>query len=157
MSHETITHQPLLKQAALQIAAGGSAGFVEVCIMHPLDLVKTRLQIQTKGTNNASAPNSVRHCIAQQQNRSIKVWDLSGVLQWRLWLLQKNVPQRGIAGLVERYCSADSGRNPEESHQIRLLRAVQTILYVRSWQGITVGKCFTCWNAYSYHQQLLTS
>lgn len=38
----------LLKQAALQIVAGGSAGFVEVCIMHPLDLVKTRLQIQNK-------------------------------------------------------------------------------------------------------------
>lgn len=40
----------LLKQAALQIVAGGSAGFVEVCIMHPLDLVKTRLQIQNKKT-----------------------------------------------------------------------------------------------------------
>lgn len=38
----------ILKQAALQIVAGGSAGFVEVCIMHPLDLVKTRLQIQNK-------------------------------------------------------------------------------------------------------------
>lgn len=38
----------LLKQAALQILSGGSAGFVEVCIMHPLDLVKTRLQIQNK-------------------------------------------------------------------------------------------------------------
>lgn len=48
---------PLLKQAALQITAGGSAGFVEVCIMHPLDLVKTRLQIQTKGS--AATPNAV--------------------------------------------------------------------------------------------------
>lgn len=35
-----------LKQAARQIGAGGSAGFVEVCIMHPLDLIKTRLQMQ---------------------------------------------------------------------------------------------------------------
>ncbi|CAG9801327.1 unnamed protein product [Chironomus riparius] len=34
-------------QACMQTAAGGSAGFVEVCIMHPLDLIKTRLQIQT--------------------------------------------------------------------------------------------------------------
>lgn len=32
----------------MQIVAGGSAGFVEVCIMHPLDVVKTRLQIQSK-------------------------------------------------------------------------------------------------------------
>ncbi|XP_071441880.1 mitochondrial 2-oxodicarboxylate carrier [Hetaerina americana] len=38
----------LAKQAAIQIASGGSAGFVEVCIMHPLDLVKTRFQIQSK-------------------------------------------------------------------------------------------------------------
>lgn len=38
----------MLKILALQTASGGSAGFVEVCIMHPLDLVKTRLQIQNK-------------------------------------------------------------------------------------------------------------
>ncbi|KAB0799192.1 hypothetical protein PPYR_07072 [Photinus pyralis] len=41
----------VLKQAALQTAAGGSAGFTEVCIMHPLDLIKTRLQIQTVKPN----------------------------------------------------------------------------------------------------------
>lgn len=55
----------LLKQAALQIVAGGSAGFVEVCIMHPLDLVKTRLQIQNKRsigsnvTSTSTATNQV--------------------------------------------------------------------------------------------------
>ncbi|XP_067011800.1 mitochondrial 2-oxodicarboxylate carrier [Anabrus simplex] len=38
----------LLKQAAMQIGAGGSAGFVEVCIMHPLDVVKTRMQLQSR-------------------------------------------------------------------------------------------------------------
>ena len=37
-----------MKQAAIQIGAGGSAGFVEVCIMHPMDLIKTRLQLQVK-------------------------------------------------------------------------------------------------------------
>lgn len=54
----------LLKQAALQIVAGGSAGFVEVCIMHPLDLVKTRLQIQNKksvGPNVAATSNQVKN------------------------------------------------------------------------------------------------
>ncbi|XP_056648216.1 mitochondrial 2-oxodicarboxylate carrier [Diorhabda sublineata] len=40
-----------LKEGAIQIGSGGSAGFVEVCIMHPLDLVKTRLQIQSKSTD----------------------------------------------------------------------------------------------------------
>lgn len=48
MSSKVKEPPSLLKQAAMQITAGGSAGFVEVCIMHPLDLVKTRLQIQTK-------------------------------------------------------------------------------------------------------------
>ncbi|CAH0560951.1 unnamed protein product [Brassicogethes aeneus] len=36
----------ILKESCIQIGSGGSAGFVEVCIMHPLDLVKTRLQLQ---------------------------------------------------------------------------------------------------------------
>ena len=37
-----------LKEAAIQIGSGGSAGFIEVCIMHPMDLVKTRFQLQVK-------------------------------------------------------------------------------------------------------------
>ncbi|KAG0723644.1 Mitochondrial 2-oxodicarboxylate carrier [Chionoecetes opilio] len=38
-----------LKVVAINLAAGGSAGFTEICIMHPLDVVKTRFQIQTTG------------------------------------------------------------------------------------------------------------
>ncbi|CAD5228351.1 unnamed protein product [Bursaphelenchus xylophilus] len=34
-----------LKEAFQQITAGGSAGLVEVCVMHPLDVMKTRLQL----------------------------------------------------------------------------------------------------------------
>lgn len=37
---------PLWKDSLMQIAAGGTAGFVEICIMHPLDVVKTRFQFQ---------------------------------------------------------------------------------------------------------------
>ncbi|KAL3116023.1 hypothetical protein niasHT_007323 [Heterodera trifolii] len=33
------------KEAGRQFVAGGTAGMVEVCLMHPLDLVKTRLQM----------------------------------------------------------------------------------------------------------------
>lgn len=36
----------LLKQAGMQCFSGGTAGFIEICIMYPLDLVKTRLQLQ---------------------------------------------------------------------------------------------------------------
>ncbi|XP_003374481.1 coatomer subunit beta [Trichinella spiralis] len=36
-----------IKDGVFQIAAGGSAGFLEVCLMQPLDLVKTRFQVQS--------------------------------------------------------------------------------------------------------------
>lgn len=49
MTHIEIAHKPsLLKEAIIQIGAGGSAGFVEACIMHPMDLIKTRFQLQIK-------------------------------------------------------------------------------------------------------------
>lgn len=50
MTHKTT--DSLLKAAVIQIGAGGSAGFIEVCIMHPMDLVKTRFQLQVKTTNS---------------------------------------------------------------------------------------------------------
>lgn len=55
----------LLKQATLQIVSGGSAGFVEVCIMHPLDLVKTRFQIQSKmmSPNDPHYYTSIADCM----------------------------------------------------------------------------------------------
>lgn len=37
---------PFWKDCLMQITAGGSAGFIEICIMHPLDVVKTRFQFQ---------------------------------------------------------------------------------------------------------------
>lgn len=55
----------LWKMAAMQSAAGGSAGFIEICLMHPLDLIKTRLQIQKSG-GSASDPHhytSIVDCI----------------------------------------------------------------------------------------------
>lgn len=39
-----------LRQAGLQIVSGGFAGFVEICLMHPLDIAKTRLQMQVTGS-----------------------------------------------------------------------------------------------------------
>jgi len=47
--------------AAMQIAAGGSAGFVEVCLMHPLDLVKTRFQIQ-RGPDDPNRYKNLADC-----------------------------------------------------------------------------------------------
>lgn len=50
MSQRKSSSSPFtLKVVAINLAAGGSAGFTEICIMHPLDVVKTRFQIQTTG------------------------------------------------------------------------------------------------------------
>lgn len=45
-----------VREASHQIIAGGSAGLVEICLMHPLDVVKTRFQIQS----GASDPNNYK-------------------------------------------------------------------------------------------------
>ncbi|XP_019874771.1 mitochondrial 2-oxodicarboxylate carrier [Aethina tumida] len=56
----------VLKEAAIQIGSGGSAGFVEVLIMQPLDLVKTRLQIQTvKDKNDPRYYKGIFDCFAK--------------------------------------------------------------------------------------------
>lgn len=48
--------------ALMQITAGGSAGFVEVCLMHPLDLIKTRFQIQ-RGPDDPTRYTSMLDCV----------------------------------------------------------------------------------------------
>ena len=42
----TLTLTLTLTQGLCQLGAGGCAGFIEVALMHPLDLVKTRFQVQ---------------------------------------------------------------------------------------------------------------
>jgi solute carrier family 25 2-oxodicarboxylate transporter 21 len=52
---------PFWTDCLMQIGAGGTAGFVEICVMHPLDVVKTRFQVQ-KG-NSASNYTSIADCL----------------------------------------------------------------------------------------------
>lgn len=40
MSNDQKNIQPFIKNCLMQITAGGSAGFIEICIMHPLDVIK---------------------------------------------------------------------------------------------------------------------
>jgi len=42
---------PYWKNGLMQVASGGSAGFIEICTMHPLDVVKTRFQFQSDKTS----------------------------------------------------------------------------------------------------------
>ncbi|CAL8273360.1 unnamed protein product [Merluccius merluccius] len=51
----------LVREASHQIVAGGSAGLVEICLMHPLDVVKTRFQIQ-RGTSDPNSYKSLGDC-----------------------------------------------------------------------------------------------
>ncbi|EDW78447.1 uncharacterized protein Dwil_GK16434 [Drosophila willistoni] len=56
------------KRAVFQVMAGGSAGFLEVCIMQPLDVVKTRIQIQASPVSAAVSEvhyNGVFDCFAK--------------------------------------------------------------------------------------------
>uniref|UniRef100_A0A3B5KGH7 Mitochondrial 2-oxodicarboxylate carrier n=1 Tax=Takifugu rubripes TaxID=31033 RepID=A0A3B5KGH7_TAKRU len=51
----------MLREASHQIIAGGSAGLVEICLMHPLDVVKTRFQIQ-RGSSDPNSYKSLGDC-----------------------------------------------------------------------------------------------
>ncbi|CAI8044572.1 Mitochondrial 2-oxodicarboxylate carrier [Geodia barretti] len=53
-----------LRRSARHIIAGGSAGFVEVCCMQPIDVVKTRFQIQGV-TSDPSRYTSILDCITR--------------------------------------------------------------------------------------------
>ncbi|XP_059812624.1 mitochondrial 2-oxodicarboxylate carrier [Hypanus sabinus] len=57
----TAGNQNFLREASHQTVAGGSAGLVEICLMHPLDVVKTRFQIQ-RGKGDANSYKSLGHC-----------------------------------------------------------------------------------------------
>ncbi|XP_030341134.1 mitochondrial 2-oxodicarboxylate carrier isoform X2 [Strigops habroptila] len=50
-----------LQEASHQVVAGGSAGLVEICLMHPLDVVKTRFQIQ-RGKTDPTGYKSLGDC-----------------------------------------------------------------------------------------------
>ena len=40
----------------MQIVSGGSAGLIEATIMHPLDIIKTRFQVQSKANIKPGSP-----------------------------------------------------------------------------------------------------
>lgn len=54
--------QKVCREAGIQIASGGSAGFVEICLMHPLDVVKTRFQVQSNTVAEADRYKSIVDC-----------------------------------------------------------------------------------------------
>ncbi|XP_071963832.1 mitochondrial 2-oxodicarboxylate carrier-like [Antedon mediterranea] len=75
------------KGACQQIVAGGTAGFVEVSLMQPLDLIKTRFQIQSIHTEQYS---SIVDCVK-------KIYQTEGVLSFYKGILPPilaDIPKR---------------------------------------------------------------
>ncbi|XP_027028548.1 mitochondrial 2-oxodicarboxylate carrier isoform X2 [Tachysurus fulvidraco] len=54
-------NRSFVHEASHQIIAGGSAGLVEICLMHPLDVVKTRFQIQ-RGIGDPNSYKGLGDC-----------------------------------------------------------------------------------------------
>ncbi|CAK8680012.1 unnamed protein product [Clavelina lepadiformis] len=50
------------KRMFQQLVSGGSAGLVEICLMHPLDVVKTRFQLQGSVKDSVQY-RSLGHCV----------------------------------------------------------------------------------------------
>jgi len=73
---ETKKERSLLKNAAIQLTAGGSAGCIEVMIMHPLDLIKTRFQLQNNNMQGQQQYSGVRDCARKmyQQEGLFSFW-----------------------------------------------------------------------------------
>lgn len=65
--------------AAMQFVAGGCAGFVEVSIMHPLDLIKTRFQIQ-RGPEDPNRYTSLVDCFKKMYRNEGALSFYKGIL-----------------------------------------------------------------------------
>lgn len=75
----TEKQKSLVHLAALQFVAGGCAGFVEVSIMHPLDLVKTRFQIQ-RGPEDPNRYSSLVDCFKKMYRNEGPLSFYKGIL-----------------------------------------------------------------------------
>ncbi|KAH8261377.1 hypothetical protein KR044_008077, partial [Drosophila immigrans] len=97
----TLSYNPEISAArrcAFQVASGASAGFLEVCIMQPLDVVKTRMQLQAKPAAGSSEVmyNGVFDCFA-------KMYRQEGILSFWKGLLPPilaETPKRAIKFMI---------------------------------------------------------
>ncbi|XP_064279995.1 mitochondrial 2-oxodicarboxylate carrier isoform X4 [Passer domesticus] len=73
LSSVRMARQPrgFLQEASHQVVAGGSAGLVEICLMHPLDVVKTRFLGFYKGI--------LPPVLAETPKRAVKAFAIAGL------------------------------------------------------------------------------
>jgi len=86
-------------QGAMQVSAGGCAGFVEVCLMYPLDLVKTRLQLQNRNLAG-TVPQVYYNGIFDCMTRTIKSEGFFGLYKGILPPLLVETPKRALKFLT---------------------------------------------------------
>ncbi|EEC04437.1 oxodicarboxylate carrier protein, putative [Ixodes scapularis] len=91
-SQERSGVRKLAREAAIQIASGGSAGFVEICMMHPLDVVKTRFQVQ----RNNVAPEQRYKSIADCFRRMIRAEGFLSIYKGILPPILAETPKRAV-------------------------------------------------------------
>ncbi|KAG7302333.1 hypothetical protein JYU34_013833 [Plutella xylostella] len=85
-----------LKQAAMQVGAGGSAGFIEVCIMHPLDLLKTRMQLQSSKSSLKTTDPHYYNGIVDCMKKMYKHEGLSSFWKGILPPILAETPKRAV-------------------------------------------------------------
>lgn len=91
-------HSPM-KLHFMQFAAGGCAGFVEVSLMHPLDLMKTRFQIQ-RGPDDPNRYTSLADCFKKMYRNEGALSFYKGILP----PLMAETPKRAVKFFTfERY------------------------------------------------------
>lgn len=81
-------------KAALQFTAGAIAGFIEVCVNHPLDVVKTRLQMQS--SDDPKRYTSITNCFG----RMIKSEGFFSVYKGILPVLVVETPKMAVRFVV---------------------------------------------------------
>ncbi|XP_046377481.1 mitochondrial 2-oxodicarboxylate carrier-like [Haliotis rufescens] len=97
-THKSDKHSTLTLMT-MQFAAGGCAGFVEVSIMHPLDLIKTRFQIQ-RGPDDPQRYTSMADCVKKMYRSEGPLSFYKGILP----PLMAETPKRAVKFFTfERY------------------------------------------------------
>ncbi|KAF6019317.1 SLC25A21 [Bugula neritina] len=82
------------KLALMQLTAGGIAGLSEICLLHPLDVIKTRFQLQKAGTS--AQYSSLGHCFTDMYRTEGLLSFYKGILP----PIMAETPKRGTKFLV---------------------------------------------------------
>lgn len=97
------------KRMGQQFIAGGSAGLVEICLMHPLDVIKTRFQLQGSAASTTQY-RSIAHCFTTMYRTEGFMSFYKGILP----PIFAEMPKRAVKFFCfERYQDMLAGDNPK--------------------------------------------